>query len=42
MEAITMSDQTSDQRGRVNLDKQMHEIERLRAEMAAAPRQQRT
>ncbi len=27
----------SDQRGRVNLDKQMHEIERLRAEMRVLP-----
>lgn len=31
-----MSD-TSGQRGRVNLKKQMHEIERLRAEMRALP-----
>ena len=29
-------------RGRVNLDKQQREIERLRAEMSAKPREQRT
>ena len=31
-----------EQRGRVNLEKQQHEIERLRGEMSAQPRQQRT
>lgn len=31
----------AEQRGRVNLDKQMHEIERLRSEMSAQPEQQR-
>jgi hypothetical protein len=30
------------QRGRVDLDKQMHEIERLRSEMGAKPPEQRT
>lgn len=30
------------QRGRVNLDKQMREIERLRAEMSAQPEKART
>lgn len=30
------------QRGRVNLEKQMHEIERLRAEMSAQPERERT
>jgi hypothetical protein len=29
-------------RGRVDLDKQMHEIERLRSEMGAKPPEQRT
>lgn len=29
-------------RGRVDLDKQMHEIERLRSEMSAKPPEQRT
>ncbi len=32
----------AEQRGRVNLEKQMHEIERLRAEMSATPEKQRT
>jgi len=32
----------AEQRGRVNLDKQLHEIERLRAEMSATPEKQRT
>lgn len=32
----------SEQRGRVNLEKQMHEIERLRGEMGATPRERRT
>lgn len=32
----------SEPRGRVNLDKQMREIERLRAEMSAKPHAQRT
>ena len=31
-----------EQRGRVNLEKQLHEIERLRSEMSAQPIQQRT
>lgn len=31
-----------EQRGRVNLDKQMHEIERLRAEMSATPEEKRS
>jgi hypothetical protein len=29
-------------RGRVNLDKQLHEIERLRAEMSATPAEKRS
>lgn len=33
---------TEPQRGRVNLDKQKHEIERLRAEMSAQPTKERT
>jgi hypothetical protein len=32
-----MSESSEPQRGRVNLEKQMHEIERLRAEMSAQP-----
>ena len=31
----------TEQRGRVNLDKQMREIERLRAEMSSTPEKQR-
>lgn len=30
------------QRGRVDLDKQMHEIDRMRSEMSAKPPEQRT
>lgn len=39
-----MADEMADDapRGRVNLAKQIHEIERLRAEMAAKPAQERT
>ncbi len=31
-----------EQRGRVNLNKQLHDIERLRTEMSATPRERRT
>ena len=36
-----MDNPKDEQRGRVNLDKQQHEIDRLREEMSAAPREGR-
>ena len=38
----TVTDSSASRRGRVNLEKQMREIERLRSEMSAKPPTQRT
>jgi hypothetical protein len=39
--AIPTKPSRSEQRGRVNLDKQRHEIERMRAELSATPKERR-